>query len=145
MKIFTDIKQIFMTMMILPLLSFFFCTNALASINSNKSNEAHSKPPLLGVKDYHDHALTVQFRYINGTLHFVRFLNVSQIPMELHFLDMNYILGPSDAIIVNAPHVKYMSVTQKPYAVKTSSLSNMMFNSLSKTHVYAIESQYSGG
>lgn len=89
---------------------------ALADKSNKNNKEATSKvKQQLHVQDFTHSSLNVQFRYVNGQLNSIRVLNIASNPVKVSMLESEYVLGPKDYVVVQAPKLKYIKIKEEPY------------------------------
>lgn len=97
-------------------------------------------PPnaLLHIQYFKKYPVDIQFRYVNLKLTYLRFQNVSNIPVVVHIFRDYYILGPQDFAIIDPPRTNYLYYTVGPYEPFASPVNNIFSDRFNKLEIYRL-------
>jgi hypothetical protein len=79
------------------------------------SPQSSKNTPVLYVQNFDLGVMHIQYRYIDGKLTYVRFLNLSKHPMRLSLLMSTYVLGPNDNLDINPPNIDHIYYFIEPF------------------------------
>jgi hypothetical protein len=121
MKVVNSIKSMLIATVAVSCLSFGTLAFAENSVNNAKDIPKEQEVAEikltkgLSIQNYEEGSLSIQFRYVDGYLKYIRFLNKNDRPMELRIYDETYVLGAEDILVVNPPSTKYLIFTYSPH------------------------------
>jgi len=90
------------------------------------------------VQNFQNGELSVQFRYENGKLIGLRFLNVGKSPMQVMLLNETYVLGPNDYMVLNPPSVENLHIFHAPYLTPFTTVDFLLPNRFNKYELYVL-------
>ncbi len=74
-------------------------TASASEKSASKESPKNQETAYYHIQDFQDGQLKIQFRYINGVLHYIQFLNTSTKSVKLRILDKSYVLGVGDSLV----------------------------------------------
>jgi hypothetical protein len=97
----------------------------------------HSELDLLK-QTFQSGPLNVEFRYVKGTLQYLRILNTANYPIQVHLLETFYTLGPSDYVILSPPRLPYLMFSYEPYYGLRTFVTRIFPEKFGKVHYYTL-------
>lgn len=90
------------------------------------------------VQNFQNDELSVQFRYDDGKLMGLRFLNTGKYPVQVKLLNETYILGPNDYVVLNPPNTENLRIYHAPYLTPLSTVEFLLPNRFGKDELYGM-------